>query len=239
MSTERQALKGIASMATRSLLVRLTEQYARDMGQAVVFESVGGVDAAKRVRDGEPFDVVLLAADVMERLASEGKVDRGTLVDVVDSSMAAAVKTGAPVPDVGSEESIRSAVYNARVIGYSTGPSGRHILCQLEKWGITPDGGEGVPRLMQARPGIPVGSLVASGEVDLGFQQLSELMNIEGITLLGPLHESIQLTTTFSAALASSLRDRQAAQAFLAYLTSPAAEAAKVAHGMTGARVGR
>jgi molybdate transport system substrate-binding protein len=235
MSTERPALKGIASMATRSLLVQLTEQYERETGQRVAIESVGGVDAAKRVTGGEPFDLVLLAADVMERMAAEGKIDRGSLIGVVNSGIAVAVKAGAPAPDIRDEGSIRQAVKNARAIGYSTGPSGGYIVRLLEKWGEPTEDASGKQRLVQARPGIPVGSLIAAGEVDIGFQQLSELLNVEGINLLGPLPDSIQLTTTFSAAMGSAVRDRQAAQAFLAFLASPAADAAKAANGMTAA----
>jgi molybdate transport system substrate-binding protein len=233
MSIEHQTLTGISSMATRSLLAQLIEQYGRDTGQRVEFEAVGGVDAAKRVLDGEPFDLVLLAADAMERLAVAGKIDRDSLVGVVNSPIAVAVQAGAPAPGIGDEGSIRDAVRGARAIGYSTGPSGKYVLRLLEKWGIPAE--NGVPRLVQARPGIPVGSLIASGEVDIGFQQMSELLHVEGITLLGPLPDSIQSTTTFSAATSLAARNPRAAQAFLSFLTSAAANPAKVANGMTAA----
>jgi len=105
----------------------------------------------------------------------------------------------------------------------------------LEKWGVSGGDGTTGPRLVEARPGVPVGSLVASGEVDMGFQQISELMNVEGINLLGLLPDSIQKTTTFSAAMGSAMRNREATQAFLAFLVSPAAEPAKAANGMTAA----
>ena len=232
---EHQILTGISSMATRSLLAQLIEQYGRDTGQRVEFEAVGGVDAAKRVLDGEPFDLVLLAADAMERLAVAGKIDRDSLVGVVNSPIAVAVRAGAPAPGIGDEGSIQDAVRSARAIGYSTGPSGKYVLRLLEKWGIPAENGAGVPRLVQARPGIPVGSLIASGEVDIGFQQMSELLHVEGIVLLGPLPDSIQSTTTFSAAMSLTARNPRAAQAFLSFLTSPAANPAKVDNGMTAA----
>ena len=222
-------------MATRSLLGQLTGQYERDTGQRVGFEAIGGVDAAKRVLNDEPFDLVLLAADAMERLAAAGKINRGSLVGVANSPIAAAVKAGAPAPDINDENSIRDAVRNARAIGYSTGPSGGYILRLLEKWGVPAQDGADEPRLVQARPGIPVGSLITSGEVDIGFQQMSELLHVDGIDLLGPLPGSIQSITTFSAAMGSAVRNRQAAQAFLAFLVSPAADPAKVANGMTAA----
>jgi molybdate transport system substrate-binding protein len=232
MPTELHSLKGISSMATRLLLAQLAELYERDTGRRVAFESVGGVDAEKRILGGEPFDIVLLASDAMERLAAAGKIDRASLTGVVTSSIAVAVRPGAPAPDVRDERSIRDAVLNARAVGYSTGPSGKYILRLLEKWGVPTGDGATSPRPVQARPGVPVGSLVASGEVDIGFQQISELLHVDGIHLLGLLPDSIQKTTTFSAALGSAVRDRETAQAFLAFLVSPAANPTKIANGM-------
>lgn len=224
-------------MATRPLLAQLTEQYGRAAGQAIAFEAVGGVNAEKRILGGEPFDLIMLAADAMDRLAAAGKIDRDSLVGVVNSSIAVAVKTGSPGFDAGDVQAVRDAVRRARAVGYSTGPSGRYILQLLGTWGIPGDGGDSSagPHLMQARPGVPVGSLVASGEVDIGFQQVSELMHVDGIRVLGLLPEPIQKTTTFSAAMGSSVRNRAAARAFLDFLISPEAEPAKVANGMTAA----
>lgn len=230
-------LKGISSMATRPLLARLVSQYERETGQRVQFESVGGVAAAKRVLDGEAFDMVLLASDAMERLAQEGRIDKGSLVDVVRSSIAIAVKTGVSPPDIGSESALRDAVLKVRTVGYSTGPSGTHVLKILKRWGISGDGSanEGMPRLVQSSAGVPVGSLIASGDVDIGFQQLSELAGLEGVALIGPLPDEIQFVTTFSAALCTASRNRAAVEAFLAFITSPAAAQSKTNSGMDAA----
>ncbi len=166
MPTKARALKGISSMATRLLLAQLTEQYERESGQAVAIESVGGVKASQRVLDGEQFDLVVLAADAMAQLADAGKIDRGTLVGVVSSPIAAAARTGFAAPDMGNEQAIRDAVRGAQAIGYSTGPSGTYILSLLARWGLSTGADASAPRLVQARPGVPVGSLVASGEVE-------------------------------------------------------------------------
>ncbi|MGF6963057.1 molybdate transport system substrate-binding protein [Paraburkholderia sp. WC7.3g] len=230
-------LKGISSMATRPLLARLVAQYEYETGRHVKFESVGGVAAAKRVVDGEAFDIVLLASDAMERLAQEGRIDKGSLVDVVRSSIGIAVKTGVSPPDIGSESALRDSVLKVRAVGYSTGPSGTHVLKVLERWGISADvsASEDEPRLVQASPGVPVGSLIASGEVDIGFQQLSELSGLEGVTLIGSLPDEIQFVTTFSAALCTASRKRAAVEAFLEFITSPAAAQAKTDSGMDAA----
>ena len=139
--------------------------------------SVGGVDAARRVSDGEPFDFVVLAADAIEKLAAAGRVDPGSRTDLARSGVAIAVAAGASRPDIGTESALRDAVLHARSIGYSTGPSGTHLVRLFERWGIA----EAIaPRIVQASPGVPVATLVARGEVELGFQQLSELMQRAG-----------------------------------------------------------
>jgi len=182
------------------------------------------------VLDGEPYDVVVLAADAIERLAAAGRVDRHSRVDLVRSGIAVAVKADAASPDIGNAAAVRSAVMHARAVGYSTGPSGAHVLKVLEGWGIGADAT--VPRVVQAPPGVPVGSLVASGEVDIGFQQLSELMHLDRITVVGLLPPDIQSTTIFSAAICGTAQRQEGARALIAFLASPAAHDAKLGHGM-------
>jgi ABC-type molybdate transport system substrate-binding protein len=129
-------LKVVSSMATRALLDDLVRAYAAASSQPVDLESVGGVDAAKRVRAGERFDVVVLAGEVIARLEAEGRIVAGSRVDVARSAVAAAVPAGTPRPDIGSEAAVRRAVLDARAIGYSTGPSGDHLAGLLQRWGI-------------------------------------------------------------------------------------------------------
>ena len=233
MPIHRTALRGISSMATRQVLGELALAFEPVSGYSVAFESVGGVVAAERVASGEVFDVVVLASDAIDTLMSAGHLLAGSRVDMVHSGVSVAVRQGAPVPDLGSEEAVKQAVLQARSVGYSTGPSGMALLKQFQAWGIA-DRLEG--RLLQARPGVPVASMVASGEVALGFQQLSELLNVEGIDIVGPLPEAIQITTTFSAGLPASLVDdpsrQTAVQSLLVFLNSPEADAVKRRHGM-------
>jgi molybdate transport system substrate-binding protein len=192
-------------------------------------ESVGGVDAARRVRAGEAFDFVVLASTAIEALAAEGRIDPRSRIDFARSGIAIAVKAGAPHPEIGDEAAIRQAVLAANTIGYSTGPSGVHLVRLFGRWGIA----ETIaPRMVQAPPGVPVGTLVARGEVELGFQQRSELIHVPGVDVVGELPPEIQAITTFSAAACTASTRHAAANAWLRFLASSEADAAKRRHGM-------
>ena len=196
-----ETINGISSMATRRVLAELADAYAQTAGVRVTIESVGGVAAARRVRDGEAFDFVVLAAGAIESLAAAGCVDPRSRVDIAHSAVAIAVAAGAQHPDVGSEAAVRDAMRAARSIGTSTGPSGAHLARLLERWGIAGSIG---PRLVQAPPGVPVGTLVARGDAELGFQQLSEMMDMPGVEIVGALPPEIQEVTVFAGAVCSA-----------------------------------
>ncbi len=216
-------------MATRLLLAELLAAYQQRSGTQVRMESVGGVDAARRVQAGEVLDVVVLASDAIAKLAAAGHVLAGSTVDLVRSGVAIAVREGTAPVDIGSEEAVRAAVLAAPSLGYSTGPSGVALAQLFERWGIA---AEIQGRIVQAPPGVPVGALVARGEVALGFQQLSELLPLPGITVLGPLPPAIQVTTIFSAAVARTSLQPDAVRALLAFMASPDTAAMKRAQGM-------
>lgn len=222
-------ITGISSMAMRQVLAELGDAYERQAGQRVEIVSVGGVEAARRVEDGEAFDFVVLAADAIERLTGGGRVDPRSRTDLARSGVAMAVAAGAPRPRVGSEAEVRDTVLKARSIGYSSGPSGAHLVRLFERWGIAD---AIAPRLVQASPGVPVATLVARGDVELGFQQLSELMHLPGIDVIGALPAEIQVATVFSAAVCIASNSSAAATAFVSFLASPEADTTKRRHGM-------
>jgi molybdate transport system substrate-binding protein len=222
-------IKGISSMATRQILAELCGAYQKKTGQAVAVESVGGVDAAKRVRAGETFDLVVLADDVIRQLETEGHVKTGSRAGFAQSAIAVAVRAQARRPDLTSADSVKSAVLAAKSIGYSTGPSGNHILNLLKTWGIEQSVSE---RLVKASPGVPVGTLVARGEAELGFQQLSEFLEVPGIEIAGPLPPEVQSVTLFSCGVCAQADNDAGARAFIAYLASSETEASKRRQGM-------
>ena len=228
-SSKVARITGISSMAMRHVLTELSDAYERQSGQPVAIVSAGGVDAARRVADGEAFDFVVLAANAIEKLAAGGRVDPESRIDLARSPVAIAVTAGATRPDVSSEAAIRDAVLGARSIGYSTGPSGEHLSHLFKRWGIADSI---APRIVQAPPGVPVGTLVVRGDVELCFQQLSELMHVPGVDVIGLLPPEIQLTTVFSAAVCTASSDPAATRALLSFLASPKADAPKRRHGM-------
>ncbi len=228
-SPQPPPLTGISSMATRLLLADLLADWQGQGGQPVAVQSVGGVDAARRVAAGEAFDLVVLAADAIDTLLASGHLLPGGRVDLVQSGVAVAVQAGAPRPDIGSEAALRAAVLAAPRIGYSTGPSGTQLLKLFDRWGIT---AQLQGRLVQAPAGVPVGSLVADGTVALGFQQLSELIHLPGIHLLGPMPPAVPINTIFAGAVATTSGQADAVRALLVWLASPATASAKQRHGM-------
>jgi molybdate transport system substrate-binding protein len=228
-----EKLRGISSMATRQILVELTESYRSQTGREVAIEAAGGVDAARRVREGETFDLIILADDAMAKLEAEGLLKPGSCVGFARSAIALAAPAGAPRPDILDEAAVRAAILAAPSIGYSTGPSGAHLMRLLKQWGVEE---QVSARLVQARPGIPVGALLARGEVALGFQQLSELQGVGGVDVIGLLPDAIQNVAVFTCGLPKQ-GDREAlASDFVAYITSPEADESILRNGMKPAR---
>lgn len=219
----------ISSMATRQLLAEMASAFEQQTGQTLRIEAVGGVDAERRVRAGEAFDVVVLAADAIDRLIASGQVVAASRVDLVRSPVAIAVRTGAPWPDIDSAQAVREAMLAAGSIGISTGPSGVRLKQFFEEWGIAEQIKD---RIRQAPAGVPVASLVASGEAELGFQQLSEMLHADGIQVIGTLPSEIAITTTFTGGLCSNSTQAQAVQQALTFMNRPLAALTKRRHGM-------
>jgi molybdate transport system substrate-binding protein len=225
----RDPITVISSMALKAVLSDLAQSYELRAGRRVSVESVGGVDVRKRVQAGETRDVVALASDAIDELIACGHLLEGSKVDVVCSDVAVAVRAGASRPAIGSEEELERAVLAAGTIGCSTGPSGAGLQALFERWGIAEQMRE---RIVISPPGVPVGGLVARGDVALGFQQLSELMQAEGVDVLGLMPEGTRIVTTFSAGVGAASLQPEAAQVLIAFLASPVTAFAKRRQGM-------
>jgi molybdate transport system substrate-binding protein len=224
----QQPLKLLSSMAAREVLAQLCKAFTAQTGQVVAAEAAGGVEVAKRIQSGEAADVVVLSDTAIDKLIAESKLRPGR-VDLVKSGVAIAVRAGASQPDISTEAAVKAAVSAASSLSYSTGPSGVYLEKLFARWGVL----DAIKsRIVVPRPGIAVGSLVASGQAALGFQQLSELLNVAGIVVLGPLPAAIQTITTFSAGISVGCLQPQAAAQLLNYMRLPAADAIKQRYGM-------
>ena len=220
-------------MATRQLLNDLSGSFEQAAGQwKVAIESMGGVDAARIIRDGKPLDVIVLASNVMEQLEKDGWIAPGTRSDIARSGVAVAVRAGLPHPAIATEDDVKQAVLAAKTISYSSGPSGDHLKRLFARWNIA---GAVADRTVEAKPGVPVGHLLARGDADLGFQQLSEFLDLDGIDILGPLPEAIQTITVFTAGVGSRSAHPDGARAFIAHLIAPETATAKEKLGMEAA----
>jgi len=224
---------GISSMATRQILAELGGAYQRKTGRSVTIESVGGVDAARRLRAGAHFDIVVLADEAMKELEADGCLEPESRVGFAESAIALAVGAGAKCPLLSDEAATKAAIVAARSICYSTGPSGTHVMKLLEKWGIAQLMAQ---RIVKAPPGVAVGTLVARGDAELGFQQLSEFLDVDGIKIVGPLPPEIQSVTLFSCGVGAHASNRAETRDLIGYLASSEADAAKRRHGMEPAR---
>ena len=214
-------------MATRSLLAELGAEWNRRGGDEAVFESAGGVQALVRVRDGEAFDVVVLADDAIESLAAADRVGADSRVAIARSDVVVAVRSGTRRPDIGSETALREALRSARKIGHSTGPSGVALRRLFALWSVDTD------RLVEAPPGVAVAALLARGDVDIGFQQRSELIHAVGVDVIGAMPPGLEIVTTFSGAVCTVSTRSEHARELLAFLGSHATDAARRRHGFT------
>jgi molybdate transport system substrate-binding protein len=234
----------ISSKASARLLPALLEHLMGPAAQGWSCLAIGGVDAVQRIRAVKPdpsdraehFDIAVLEASALAALEAEGHVLPGSYVPLVISSTAVAVARGAVRPDVSSLSALQEALAQAPSIGYSTGPSGRALLGLLERWGMLPALNE---RLVQAPPGVPVARLIAQSTVAIGFQQLSELLGVDGVDVLGPMPEGARIDTEFGAAVVRASVQPAAAARLIDAMASAGTEALRIEHGFALPKRGR
>ncbi|MBN8941508.1 MAG: substrate-binding domain-containing protein [Rhizobiales bacterium] len=173
-----------------------------------------------RLARGEAADIVILAESGLENLIRQGKVDPASRVDLARSSIGMAVRAGAPRPDISSAEALRKTLLEARSIAYSASASGVYVSTELyQRLGIADQVGPKSRQILSER----VGNVVARGDAEIGFQQISELLPIQGIDFVGPLPAELQRVTVFSAGILVAAREPEAARQLIGFLASPAA----------------
>ncbi len=219
----------LSSNAIKAAYTELVPHFERASGHKVATVWAGTNDILKRMKANETYDLMIMARPTLDGLAREGKVVAGSQVDLVTSGIGVAVRAGAPKPDISSGEALKRALLAAKSIGYSQGPSGVYLIKLFERWGIADTIRS---RVLQTQPGNPVGEAVARGEAEIGFQQVSELLPIAGISFVGPLPADIQEVTTFAGGIHAAAKEVDAAKAWVKFITSPAAAAAIRRSGM-------
>src|SRR5262245_5955582 len=217
-----EEVRVMSSGGTAAAFVALAPEFERATGHKVVTVAtstgLGAEAIPSRVRRGEPVDVVILSRAGIDELAAEGKVVATSGVDLARSSIGMAVRKGAPKPDISTVDALKRALLQARSVAYSAQVSGVYLTTELfPRLGITDQMAKKGTRVDVGR----VGAVVARGEAEVGFQQISELMEVEGVDLVGPLPAEVQRVTVFTAAVAASSKSSGAARALIEFLTSP------------------
>lgn len=215
-ATEIQVM---ASAAFKEAYLELVPEFERKSGHKVVTSWISTGQMMTRLKNGETTDLALLPAAMIDELTKLNVI--AERFDIATCGVAMAVRAGAPKPDLSSGEALKRAVLAAKSVVYSMGPSGVYLAGLFQRMGIADE----IRSKVKQITGEPTGALVARGEAELGFQQMSELLPVRGIDIVGPLSPDVQETTMFSAGLHARAIQPEAAKALVNFLTTPAAAA--------------
>jgi molybdate transport system substrate-binding protein len=182
-----------------------------------------------RLERGEPADVLIMVGYALDDLAKKGKAVADSKVDLVKSPIAVAVKSGTPKPDISTPDALKRALLAVKTVAYSDSASGVYVSTEMfGKLGIADEMKDKARKI----PATPVGEIVARGDAEIGFQQMSELKPVEGIDIVGPLPDELQKITVFSAGIATGSKEPDAGKELIKFLASPAARAEIVKSGL-------
>jgi molybdate transport system substrate-binding protein len=227
--TDAAEIKVLSTQATEEAYRELVPQFEKATGHKVTTVFTGTLGAQKRLADGENYDMIIMSAPSIDAQIKAGKVVAGSRVDIAKSGVGVGVPKGASKPDISTTEALKKSLLAAKSIGYSTGPSGVYMISLFEKLGLADQVKD---RLKQTPTGVFVGTIIASREVEIGFQQVSELSNFPGVDYVGPLPADVQNTTVFSSGMIVDAKEVEAAKALVKFLTSPDAGSAFKKRGM-------
>lgn len=211
-------IKVIAANAIKSGYGELVAGF--DKSHSVVTTYAGTADTVKRISGGEVFDLVIIGSDGIDRLVAAGKLVAGSRADFAKSGVGIAVRAGVAKPDASTSDAVKAAALAAKSIVYSAGPSGLYVGELFRKLGISE---QVAAKVRQPSSGAEVAAIVARGEADLGFAQVSEFLGVPGLTDLGPLPASIQNYTTYAIGLHVGAPSSDAAKALVNHLRAPQA----------------
>jgi len=225
VAAEVKEVTVMVSSGFMAALQQLGPEFERSTGTKVVAgpgPSMGDTPQAipNRLKRGEPADVVIMVGYALEGLVQQGKVLPDSRVDLARAGIAMAVRAGAPTPDISTVEAFKGTLLAAKSIAYSDSASGVYLTTDLfPRLGIA----DQIMSKSRKIPAEPVGKVVARGEAEIGFQQMSELLPIEGITVVGPLPPPLQTYTVFTAGVVTDSKNPEGAKALIRFLASPSA----------------
>jgi molybdate transport system substrate-binding protein len=222
-------IKVLSSIATREAYLELVPQFEKASGHTVVTTWSGTTAIMKQMAAGERYDLVMISATELDELIDQGRIVVGSRVDLARSGIGVAVRKGAKRPDISTPQALKQALLDAKTVGYTSGPSGVYMGQLVDRMGVA----DAVKAKFRSVPsGGTIGTIVASGDCEIGFQQVSELVHIPGIDYIGPLPAEVQRVTTFSCGLQAGASQPDAAKALVAFLTTPAAKQVIAKHGL-------
>lgn len=218
----------LTSGAYKQVVAAMAPQYEASTGNKIILQNDTAGGIARRIAGGAAFDVVIMTPDLIAQQVAAQKVSAASVVNLARVGIGAMVLTGAPVPDISSVERFKQAVLNARSLAYidpaAGGSSGIYMAQLFRQWGIADDIAHKTVKVQ----GGYVADHLLNNEATLGFQQISEILAVKGVTLAGALPAEIQNFTTYTAAISTGSQQTAAAQALLRLLASP--ETARVLH---------
>lgn len=219
----------ISTQAIEEAYKELVGRFEKATGHKVNTFFSGTLNVQKKLADGELYDMIIMAGPAIDEQIKLGKALAGSRVDLAKSGTGLAVRKGAPKPDISSVEALKKTLLTVKTIGYSTGPSGVYMVTVFQKLGIAE---QVKPKLRQTPSGLFVGTLIADGDAEVGFQQIAELVHFAGIDYVGALPGELQRMTMFSAGIHSGAKQADAARALVKFLTAPAAAPVIRKHGL-------
>jgi molybdate transport system substrate-binding protein len=222
-------IKLLASAAMKNAYLDLIPQFENATGHKVTAAWSSSPDVQKRIAAGEAADLVILSDSGTEELIKQGKLVASSRVNFAKAAIGVAVRAGTPRPDISSADAVKRSVLAAKSVAYSAGASGIYLVTMFQKLGVSD---QIKSKTAMVKPGEPVGEVVARGDAEIGFHQMSELIPVKGIQILGPLPAEIQNITVYSGALHNATKEADAATALVKFLTAPAASPIIKKHGL-------
>jgi molybdate transport system substrate-binding protein len=211
-------MKVICTNGVKSIMLDLVPAFERTSGTKIVITWGPTNGLLKELEGGAVGDLAILTAEAIDDLIEHGKAVAGSRVDLARSAIGVAVRKGARHPDIGSPEALKRALIAAKSVAHSkTGLSGIYFPTVLARLGIA-DAMKG--KIVIPDPGTPVGEVVAKGEAEIGIQQISELLPVAGVEIVGPLPDALQKITTFSAGVLTAAKESNVAAALLKFVAA-------------------